>query len=76
MQFIRASRTFGSQKLSSDESGQAMVEYILIVAFSVALAAGLARTLTKSIDLAVLRIGSQLEKDLKTGRATLDVWKN
>jgi hypothetical protein len=28
------------------------------------------------VDSGILSLGGQLEKDLKTGRAPLDIWKN
>jgi hypothetical protein len=72
----KASSKYQKLEIRGDESGQALVEYILLVSFSLALAMGLARTLTSSMDNGTLRIGAQLERDLKSGRAVLGVWKN
>lgn len=59
-----------------DESGQGTVEYILLLSITVIGAATFARAIINSLDKAVLRVGAQLEKDLKTGRAPLSVWEN
>ena len=61
---------------SEDESGQATIEYILILVVAVIGAAGLGSALLAVIDDSVLYLGGQLEKDLKTGRADLSVWSN
>jgi hypothetical protein len=59
-----------------DERGQGTVEYILILSASVLGAGQLARMIMKSFDSGISRLGGQLEKDLKTGRAPLGVWEN
>lgn len=64
------------RRLRNDESGQAVTEYILILSAAVIGAAALARTLLGVLDQGILRLGGQLEKDLKTGRAPLNVWRN
>lgn len=46
------------------------------MAFAVVGAGALARAIMETLDKAILRLGGQLEKDLKTGRAPLSVWKN
>lgn len=63
-------------EIFSDESGQAVTEYILILATIVFGATQLGRQIIKLLDTGVLRLGSQLEKDLKTGRISLSVWQN
>ncbi len=62
--------------LFQDESGQGMVEYLLILSACVVGASALAKKIIQSLDQAVLRLGGELEKDLKTGRAPLSVWEN
>jgi hypothetical protein len=69
---IRAS----ARRLARDESGQGTIEYILILSATVLGAAALGRAILGSLDRGVLFIGGTLEKDLKSGRAPLDVWKN
>jgi hypothetical protein len=64
------------KSLFSDEEGQGTVEYVLILSVSVLGASQLARQILKVMDQGILRLGSQLEKDLKSGRAPLSVWEN
>lgn len=59
-----------------DESGQATVEYILILSAVVTGAVALARVILASLDKGILILGGQLEKDLRTGRADVGIWKN
>ncbi len=63
-------------RLLRDEEGQSTVEHLIILSVTVLGAAQLAKQITKSLNAGVLRLGSQLEKDLKTGRAPLIVWSN
>jgi len=63
-------------KFIQDESGQSTTEYILILSVCVIGASQLAKRLLSVLDKGILRLGSQLEEDLKTGRAPLHVWKN
>ena len=69
---------FGIQRsiLLGDNSGQATVEYILLLSFSVGISILMARGFIATLDKGMLRIGAQLEQDLKSGRAPLSVWKN
>lgn len=62
-------------RLLSDERGQGTLEYILILSVTVVIAGALGRAVIAALDKGVLRIGGQLEKDLKTGRAPLGIWK-
>lgn len=59
-----------------EEEGQTTVEYILVLSVAVVGAAAIARTLLGVIDQGLLVFGGQLEKDLKTGRAPVNVWIN
>lgn len=78
---------FASKKFSSDlgricrsflrdDDGQAVIEYILILSVTVIGAGMLARGILKALDSGVLKLGGQLEKDLKTGKAPLTVYQN
>ncbi len=58
------------------QSGQATLEYILLLSFVLSLAIGMSRTFITNIDRGIRRFGAQFEKDLKTGRAPLNVWQN
>ncbi len=62
--------------LALDDEGQGTVEYILLLSASVLAAVQLSRKMIGILDTGVLRLGAQLEQDLKTGRAPLSVWKN
>ena len=53
-----------------------MTEYVLILAVCVVAAGAMTRQLLKVLDNGILRLGGQLEKDLKTGRAGVGIWKN
>jgi Flp pilus assembly pilin Flp len=64
------------ERLVADETGQATVEYILILSVSVVAVSALVRKFFETFDKAVQVIGANLEKDLKTGRAPYSVWAN
>ncbi len=66
----------GLSRLRDDDSGQGTVEYILILSVSLIGAITFARTMIGTLDKGILQFGGVLEQDLKTGRATLDVWQN
>jgi Flp pilus assembly pilin Flp len=59
-----------------DEDGQAVIEYILILSGTLIAAGMLARGILSALDSGVLKLGGQLEKDLRTGRAPLSVYQN
>lgn len=62
--------------LHRQESGQAITEYLLLLSIVVFGATALIRGIMSAFDQGILTLGGQLEKDLKTGRAKLSVWKN
>jgi len=64
------------RRLILAEEAQGTVEYILILSVVVVGASQLMKLIIQSIDRGVLRLGGDLEKDLKTGRAPVSVWKN
>ena len=64
------------RSLCEDDRGQATTEYILLLTFTIIGTAALARVILSAIDRGILRLGAQLEMDLKTGRADLSAWKN
>lgn len=59
-----------------DEDGQAVIEYVLVLSATLVAAGLLARGILNALDSGVLKLGGQLEKDLKTGRAPLTVYQN
>lgn len=72
--FVSRTRSLISA-LIRDERGQTTVEYILILIIATGGAIGLVRLLIRSLDKGVLRLGSVLEMDLKTGRMPVGDWK-
>ncbi|MCM2322418.1 MAG: hypothetical protein NDJ90_04060 [Oligoflexia bacterium] len=66
----------GLAALWRDDGGQATLEYILILTFTVGAAAALARGLLGALNKGVLTLGAQLERNLKTGRAPAHVFVN
>ena len=69
-------RSAESKSFLADDSGQATVEYVLLVSLSVGIAALFLRTIGAALDRGTLRFGGILEKRLKSGRAPLYVWEN
>ena len=59
-----------------DESGQGILEYILILSFALATSLILMRGMKTALDSGVLLFGAELERDLKTGRTPVSAWKN
>jgi Flp pilus assembly pilin Flp len=68
--------TFAFLRFARKEEGQAITEYIMILSVCLMTAIALGRGIVKMFDQGILKLGAQLEKDLKTGRAPLNVWKN
>jgi hypothetical protein len=65
-----------SRNSGSTESGQGILEYILILTFALTTTVLMARFMGSGLDRGVLLFGGQLEKDLKTGRTPASGWKN
>ena len=63
-------------RLLRDEGGQGVLEYILILTATVVGAGLMSQKILSVVDSGILSLGGQLEKDLKTGRVPLDIWKN
>ncbi len=59
-----------------DEAGQGITEYILILMGAAWGAVQIYQALQSGFNQGVLTLGAELEKDLKTGRASLGVWQN
>ncbi|MCM0605323.1 MAG: hypothetical protein KA715_04475 [Xanthomonadaceae bacterium] len=64
-----------TEKEENNESGQAVVEYVVILAVAVSIALPLSKQLLGFIDGTVARLGSTLERKLYTGRTPVNVWR-
>lgn len=64
------------RRLFREESGQAVTEYILLMSAVTVAAVSLARGILNGIYEGILAFGGQFEKDLKTGRGSVTIWKN
>ncbi len=58
------------------QEGQSIIEYLLILSVVAVLASQVTKNFINLIDRVSVRVGAELEKDLKTGRAKLGVWSN
>lgn len=59
-----------------EESGQAVTEYVLLLSLSVVGATALGRAVLKAMDQFTAVFGGQLEKDLKSGGTSVQIWTN
>ena len=55
-------------------SGQAVIEYVLLLTMVVGIMVAFLRTLNGSFDKAVPRMGGTIERQLRTGAASAGVW--
>ena len=65
-----------TSKIIQSQSGQAVTEYILLLAITVSLCLVIARGLLERVDGTVLAFGAKLEKKLRTGKHPPSIWKN
>ena len=61
--------------LAKNQSGQAMVEYILLLTIVVVGAGFFMQTLSKAIDQMTAAQGGKLERQIRTGSAPASLWK-
>lgn len=59
-----------------NERGQAITEYILLLAIITILATTVLRGLLPALDKGMLSFGARLEQNLKTGRYSASIWAN
>ena len=59
-----------------DDGGQAVTEYMVILALVLGGAVLLARGFVDVMDRGILKLGSQIEKDLHTGKTPANAWRN
>jgi len=64
------------RRFLSDESGQTTVEYILLLTLTISVSGLILKKITGLLDDGIVKLGAQLELDLKTGRMPSDAWKN
>lgn len=62
--------------MREDESGQAMVEYLLLLSLLFTVSVGFSRRILSSLDSSITVFNATLEKDLRTGRADVRFWEN
>jgi Flp pilus assembly pilin Flp len=74
--YFAGSWRFCVRRLARDESGQAITEYVLLLALIMTGLIAISRGLLATLNTVTLAIGGELEKDLKTGRVPLSAWKN
>lgn len=61
--------------LAKNQSGQAMVEYILLLTIVVVGAGLFLQSLSKAIDQMTAAQGGKLERQIRTGSAPASLWK-
>ena len=62
------------KKRGNQESGQAITEYILLLAIVLGMVSLFLSKLTGSFDLATTAMGGKIEKQLRTGKAPASIW--
>ena len=56
-------------------SGQAVVEYVLLLTMVVGIMVAFLRTLSGAYNKAVPKVGASIERQLRTGAASAGVWR-
>lgn len=65
----------GSKRILN-ESGQGIIEYLLVLFVAIFTASVLAKFSKSAWDRSVLGLGGRMEQSLKTGRTPSSAWKN
>lgn len=65
-----------SRRLWREDAGQAITEYILLLSFVTVGSVAIARAILAILDQITMQFGGQLEQDIKTGRAPVNVFRN
>ncbi|RYZ73313.1 MAG: hypothetical protein EOP09_02090 [Proteobacteria bacterium] len=75
--FSRSFKKTGKKcRILANQSGQGTLEYILLLIIVIAGAATFTGRLVSKVDDQLLTVGGQLERQLKTGRANVNTWRN
>jgi hypothetical protein len=64
-----------AMKKRSKQSGQAVVEYIILLSFTMAIVVGFAKKMTGIFDKAAPKMGGAFERQLRGGAAPAGMWK-
>ena len=62
------------KKRNRNESGQAITEYVLLLAIVLGMLSLFISKLTGSFDVATVGLGGKMEKQLRTGKAPASIW--
>ena len=62
-------------KSKAKQSGQAIVEYILLLSIVIGLVTVVLGKFTSTFDVATTAIGGKIELQMRTGRAPATLWK-
>ena len=63
------------KKKGGNPSGQAVIEYVMLMAITVGSIVFLVRNLGKSMDKSVPRMGGKMEQQLRAGAAPPSIWR-
>ena len=66
----------GEVNPKGSESGQAVVEYLLLVSVIIFVSGAFTRRIIDSLDTSIVVFNGALEKDLRTGRPGAGIWEN
>ena len=64
------------RKQAGCQKGQATTEYVLLLALILTGAIFMSRQIIDVMDRGLLKLGSQIEKDLHTGKTPANAWRN
>ena len=58
-----------------NQSGQSIVEYVILLSITMAIVVGFARSITGLFDKSAPKMGGQFERQLRAGAAPAGLWK-
>jgi hypothetical protein len=74
LSLLAGKRGSGEPSFACNQDGQAILEYILLLAISLGLVLTLYNGIIITLDKGILAFGGKLERSLRTGRASIDVY--